>query len=57
VLYVGISDTPAWVVSRAVTLAEQRGWAPFVAVQAPYSLLDRDVERDLLRWRARSASR
>jgi aryl-alcohol dehydrogenase-like predicted oxidoreductase len=48
VLYVGISDTPAWVVSRAVTLAEQRGWAPFVAVQAPYSLLDRDVERELL---------
>ena len=48
VLYVGISDTPAWVVSRAVTLAEQRGWAPFVAVQAPYSLLDRDVERDVL---------
>ena len=48
VLYVGISDTPAWVVSRAVTLAEQRGWAPFVAVQGPYSLLDRDVERELL---------
>ncbi len=48
VLYVGISDTPAWVVSQAVTLAEQRGWAPFVAVQAPYSLLDRDVERELL---------
>jgi len=48
VLYVGISDTPAWVVSQAVTLAEQRGLAPFVAVQAPYSLLDRDVERELL---------
>lgn len=48
VLYVGISDTPAWVVSRAVTLAEQRGWSPFVAVQAPYSLADRDVERELL---------
>jgi aryl-alcohol dehydrogenase-like predicted oxidoreductase len=48
VLYVGISDTPAWVVSRAVTLAEQRGWTPFVAVQGPYSLLDRDVERELL---------
>jgi aryl-alcohol dehydrogenase-like predicted oxidoreductase len=46
--YVGLSDTPAWVVSRAVTLAEQRGWAPFVAVQGPYSLLDRDVERELL---------
>jgi aryl-alcohol dehydrogenase-like predicted oxidoreductase len=48
VLYVGISDTPAWVVSRAVTLAELRGWSPFVAIQAPYSLADRDVERDLL---------
>jgi len=48
VLYVGISDTPAWVVSQAVTLAEQRGLAPFVAAQAPYSLLDRDVERELL---------
>ena len=48
VLYVGISDTPAWVVSQAVTLAELRGWARFVAVQAPYSLADRDVESELL---------
>jgi aryl-alcohol dehydrogenase-like predicted oxidoreductase len=48
VLYVGISDTPAWVVSRAVTLADLRGWTPFVALQAPYSLADRDVERELL---------
>jgi aryl-alcohol dehydrogenase-like predicted oxidoreductase len=48
VLYVGISDTPAWVVSQAVTLAELRGWSPFVALQAPYSLADRDVERELL---------
>lgn len=48
VLYVGISDTPAWVVSQAVTLADLRGWSPFVAVQGPYSLVDRDVERELL---------
>jgi aryl-alcohol dehydrogenase-like predicted oxidoreductase len=48
VLYVGISDTPAWVVSRAVTFADLRGWTPFVAVQGPYSLVDRDVERELL---------
>jgi aryl-alcohol dehydrogenase-like predicted oxidoreductase len=48
VLYVGISDTPAWVVSQAVTLADLRGWSRFVAVQAPYSLADRDVERELL---------
>jgi aryl-alcohol dehydrogenase-like predicted oxidoreductase len=46
--YVGISDTPAWVVSRAVTLAYQHGWSPFVAVQGPYSIADRDVERELL---------
>ena len=48
VLYVGISDTPAWVVSRAVTLAHQHGWSPFVAVQGPYSIADRDVEREVL---------
>jgi aryl-alcohol dehydrogenase-like predicted oxidoreductase len=48
VLYVGFSDTPAWVVSQAVTLAERHGWPRPVAIQAPYSLADRDVERDLL---------
>jgi aryl-alcohol dehydrogenase-like predicted oxidoreductase len=48
VLYVGISDSPAWVVSRAVTLAELRGWSRFVALQGPYSLADRGVERELL---------
>ena len=48
VLYVGISDTPSWVVSQAVALADLRGWTRFVAVQAPYSLADRDVERELL---------
>ncbi|WP_067963291.1 aldo/keto reductase [Nocardiopsis trehalosi] len=47
-LYVGISDTPAWVVARANTLAEWRDWTPFAAVQAPYNLLQRDVERELL---------
>lgn len=48
VLYVGISDTPAWVVSQANVLAELRGWSRFVALQAPYSLADRALERDLL---------
>ncbi|WP_406314054.1 aldo/keto reductase [Streptosporangium sp. NBC_01639] len=48
VLHVGISDTPAWVVSRANTLAEWRGWSPFVGLQVPYSLLQRDIERELL---------
>jgi aryl-alcohol dehydrogenase-like predicted oxidoreductase len=48
VLYLGISDTPAWVVSQAVMLAELRGWSRFVGLQGPYSLVDRDVERELL---------
>ncbi|MFG1946826.1 aldo/keto reductase [Nonomuraea sp. NPDC048826] len=48
VLYVGISDAPAWVVSRANTLAEWRGWTPFAGLQVPYNLLWRDIERELL---------
>jgi aryl-alcohol dehydrogenase-like predicted oxidoreductase len=48
VLYVGVSDTPAWEVSRANTLAELRGWTPFVGLQIRYSLMDRSAERDLL---------
>lgn len=46
--YVGISDSPAWVVAQANTLADLRGWNPFVALQVPYSVASRDVERDLL---------
>jgi len=46
--YVGISDTPAWVVSQANTLADLKGWSPFVALQLRYSLIDRAAERDLL---------
>ena len=48
VLYVGVSDTPAWEVSRANMLAELRGWTSFVGLQIRYSLLDRAAERDLL---------
>ncbi|HZS23579.1 MAG TPA: aldo/keto reductase, partial [Gaiellaceae bacterium] len=48
VLYVGISDSPAWVVSRANAIAELRGWSPFVAVQLPYSVAARDPEREVL---------
>jgi aryl-alcohol dehydrogenase-like predicted oxidoreductase len=48
ILYVGISDTPAWVIARASTLAEWHGWTAFTGLQAPYSLLRRDIERELL---------
>jgi aryl-alcohol dehydrogenase-like predicted oxidoreductase len=48
VLYVGVSDTPAWAVARAVTMAELRGWAAFCGLQVPWSLADRSVENELL---------
>lgn len=48
ILYVGISDTPAWVVARANTLARWHGWTAFAGLQVPYSLLQRDIERELL---------
>ncbi len=48
VLYVGISDAPAWVISRANTIAEFRGWTPFIGNQLEYNLTERTPERDLL---------
>ncbi len=48
VLYIGVSDTPAWVVSQANTLAMLRGWTPFIGLQIEYSLKERTPERDLL---------
>jgi aryl-alcohol dehydrogenase-like predicted oxidoreductase len=48
ILYVGISDAPAWFISQANTLAELRGWSPFVGIQIMYSLIERTPERELL---------
>jgi aryl-alcohol dehydrogenase-like predicted oxidoreductase len=46
--YIGISDTPAWIVSRMNAIAELRGWTQFASLQIKYSLLERTVERELL---------
>ncbi|QBD75938.1 aldo/keto reductase [Ktedonosporobacter rubrisoli] len=48
VLYVGVSNAPAWVVAQANTLAERYGWSPFVALSAQYNLIERTAERELL---------
>jgi aryl-alcohol dehydrogenase-like predicted oxidoreductase len=48
VLYVGASDWPAWEMAQANTLADLRGWSPFVGFQLRYNLLDRTPERELL---------
>lgn len=46
--YIGVSDTPAWVVSQANTMAELRGWNRFAGLQIEYSLLQRTVEAELI---------
>jgi aryl-alcohol dehydrogenase-like predicted oxidoreductase len=48
ILYIGISDTPAWIVSQANMLAQLRGWTSFIGLQVEYSLMQRAPERDLL---------
>ncbi|MNC06282.1 L-glyceraldehyde 3-phosphate reductase [compost metagenome] len=48
VRYIGISDTPAWLVSRAQTIAQFRGWSPLIALQIEYNLLERSVEEELI---------
>src|SRR6266851_4198650 len=48
VLYVGISDAPAWWIAQANTLADLRGWSRFIGLQIPYNLIERTVERELV---------
>ncbi|WP_328723460.1 aldo/keto reductase [Streptomyces sp. NBC_00247] len=48
VLYVAISNAPAWQVSRMQAIADLRGWSPLVALQIEYNLIERTGERDLI---------
>ncbi|WP_103123962.1 aldo/keto reductase [Nostoc cycadae] len=48
VLYIGISDAPAWIVAQANTIAQYQGWTKFIALQIEYNLIQRTPERDLL---------
>ncbi|KAJ3492253.1 hypothetical protein NLI96_g158 [Meripilus lineatus] len=48
VLYLGVSDTPAWVVSKANTYARMSGKTPFIIYQGAWSILQRDFERDII---------
>jgi aryl-alcohol dehydrogenase-like predicted oxidoreductase len=48
VLYTGISDTPAWVISKANAMAEERHWTRFNAIQVEYNLIERTSERELI---------
>ena len=48
ILHLGLSDVPAWVVSRAQAFHELRGYAPIAAMQLEYSLVQRSIEREHL---------
>ena len=48
VLYLAVSDLPAWQAARMQTLADLRGWSPLIGLQIEYSLLERTVERELI---------
>ncbi|MER6695279.1 aldo/keto reductase [Streptomyces minutiscleroticus] len=48
ILYAGLANFPAWRVATGVTLAQQRGWAPLVAIQVEYSLVERSADRELM---------
>jgi aryl-alcohol dehydrogenase-like predicted oxidoreductase len=44
----GVSNHPAWLLAWALRTQDAEGWAPFVALQAQYSLVERSAELDLL---------
>src|SRR6201999_3677648 len=48
VRYLGFSDPPAWKCAEAQTIAAFRGWAPLIALQIEYSLMERTVEGELV---------
>jgi aryl-alcohol dehydrogenase-like predicted oxidoreductase len=48
VRYVGFSDVPAWVCAHAQTLCDFKDYAPIIALQIEYSLIERSVEDELL---------
>jgi len=48
IVYIGISDTPAWQVARMQAIADLRGWSQFCALQIAYSLVERTVEHELI---------
>jgi aryl-alcohol dehydrogenase-like predicted oxidoreductase len=46
--YLAISDSPGWEVARCNTIAEMRGWSPFIAYQGRHNIGDRSMEREII---------
>ncbi len=48
VLYIGASDTPAWIVAKANQYARDHGLQQFSVYQGQWSAATRDFERDII---------
>ncbi len=48
VLAIGSSTHPAWFLMECLALSDRHGWARYVTEQAPYNMLDRRVENELI---------
>lgn len=48
VRYIAVCNWPAWMVMKALGIADKHGWNKFVGMQYFYSLAGRDIEREVL---------
>jgi len=48
VRYIAVCNWPAWMVMKAIGIAEKHGWNKFIGLQYYYSLSSRDIEREIL---------
>jgi aryl-alcohol dehydrogenase-like predicted oxidoreductase len=48
VRYIAICNWPAWMVMKALGIADKHGWNKFVGLQYFYSLSGRDIEREIV---------
>ena len=48
VLYLGVSDTPAWIVSKANQYARDHGMSEFIIYQGAWNVMSRDFEREII---------
>ena len=47
VRYIGASNYTGWQLATALGVAKQHGWEPYISIQPQYSLVTRDIEREL----------
>lgn len=48
VRYIAVCNWPAWMVMKAIGIADKHGWNKFVGLQYYYSLAGRDIEREVV---------